>query len=71
MTFLKRERLLDEESQIAEPEPLLKIVPEPLKPSAIPEPELLLREEEEEEETPLSDFMFEIEDELFADFGNT
>jgi hypothetical protein len=64
MTFLKRERLLDEESQIAEPEPLLK-------PSAIPEPELLLKEEEEEEETPLSDFMFEVEDELFADFGNT
>jgi hypothetical protein len=46
-------------------------MPEPLKPSAIIEPELLLPEEEEEEETPLSDFMFEVKDELFANFRNT
>jgi hypothetical protein len=60
----EREELLEEETQIAEPE----LLPEPSQPLAILEPEL---PQEEEEGTPLSDFMLDFEDELFTEFGNT
>jgi hypothetical protein len=57
-----REKLLEEEPQIAEPE----VLPEPSKPLAIPDPEA-----PEEEETLISYFMLEFEDELFDEHGNT
>jgi hypothetical protein len=56
------EKLLEEESQIAEPEPL----PNPSQTSTVLDPE-----PPEKEETPISDFMLEFEDELFAEYGNT
>jgi hypothetical protein len=62
MTFLKREKLVEEEPQIAEPE----FLPEPSQPLAIPDPE-----PPKEEETPISNFMLEFEDELFDEYGNT
>jgi hypothetical protein len=58
----EREKLLEEESQIAEPESLL----EPSSTLAIPDPKPLKKEE-----TPISDFMHEFEDELFDEYGNT
>jgi hypothetical protein len=62
MTFLKREKLLEEEPQIAEPEFLL----EPSQPLVIPNPE-----PPEEEETLILDFMLEFKDELFDEYGNS
>jgi hypothetical protein len=58
----EREKLLEEESQLVEPESL----PEPSPTSAILDPEQL-----QKEETPISDFMLEFEDELFVEYGNT
>jgi hypothetical protein len=58
----EREKLLEEESQLAEPEFLL----EPSPTSAIPDPE-----PPEKEKTLISDFMLEFEDGLFAEYGNT
>jgi hypothetical protein len=58
----EREKLLEEESHLAEPESL----PEPSLTSAIPDPE-----PPEKEETLISDFMLEFEDELFDEYGNT
>ena len=53
---------LEEESQIAELEPLPSTSPT----LAIPNPE-----PPEKEETPILDFMLEFEDELFDEYGNT
>jgi hypothetical protein len=58
----EREKLLDEESQIAEPESL----PEPSSTSAILDPEPLKKKK-----TPILDFMLKFEDELFDEYGNT
>ena len=58
----EREKLLEEESQLAQPE----FLPEPSPTSAILDPE-----PPEKEETPISDFMLEFEDELFAKYENT
>jgi hypothetical protein len=55
MTFLKREKLLEEEPQIAEPE----FLSEPSQPLAIPDLKPL-----EEEETLILDFMLEFEDDF-------
>ena len=56
------EKLLEAESQIAE----LESLPNPSHTSAIPNSEPL-----EKEETPISDFMLEFEDKLFAEYENT
>jgi hypothetical protein len=56
------EKLLEEESQIAQPETLLN----PPQTSAIPNPKPLKKEE-----TLILDFMLEFKDELFAEYGNT
>jgi hypothetical protein len=61
MTFLKREKLLEEEPQIVKPEFLL----EPSQPLAILDPE------PPEEETPILDLMLEFRDELFNEYRNT
>ena len=58
----EREKLLEEESQIAEPESL----PKPSLTSAI-----LDLEPPEKEETPILDFILEFEDELLDEYGNT
>jgi hypothetical protein len=58
----EREKLLEEESQSAEPESLL----EPSVTSAIPDPEPL-----EKEETLILDFMLEFKNELFVEYRNT
>jgi hypothetical protein len=58
----EREKLLEEESQIAEPESLPK--PSPI--SAIPDPE-----PPEKEETPILDFLLEFKDGLFDEYRNT
>jgi hypothetical protein len=58
----EREKLLEEESQIAESESLLELSST----SAILDPEL-----PKKEETPILDFMLEFEDELFVEYGNT
>jgi hypothetical protein len=58
------EKLLEEKPKIAEPE----ISPEPSQPLALA---ILDPEPPKEEETPISDFMFEFEDELSDDYGNT
>jgi hypothetical protein len=58
----EREKLLEKEPQIAEPE----FLPEPSQPLAISDPK-----PPEEEETPISDFTLEFEDELFDEYGNT
>jgi hypothetical protein len=54
--------LLEEESQIVES----KSLSEPSSTSAILDPEPLKKEK-----TPISDFMLEFEDKLFAEYGNT
>jgi hypothetical protein len=56
------EKPLEEESQIAE----LESLPDQSQVLAAPDPEPL-----EKEETLISDFMLEIEDELFNEYGNT
>ena len=56
------EKLLEEESPIAEP----KSLPDPSSTLAISNPE-----PPEKEETLISDFMLEFEDELFDEYGNT
>jgi hypothetical protein len=56
----EREKLLEEESQIAESES----EPSPTSATLDPEPS-------KKEETPILDFMLEFEDELFAKYGNT
>jgi hypothetical protein len=62
---LPEEKLLEEgEISIAEPE----LLPETSQPLAIVEPKL---PQKEEEEFPLPDFLFDIKDDLFTDFGNT
>jgi hypothetical protein len=61
---LPEEKLLEEEISIAKPE----LLPETSQPLAIVEPEL---PQKEEEEFPLPNFLFNIEDDLFTDFGNT
>jgi hypothetical protein len=58
----EREKLLEEESQLVEPESL----PEPSPTSAILDPE-----PPEKEKTLILDFMLEFEDEFFAEYGNT
>jgi hypothetical protein len=58
------EKLLEEEPKIAKPE----ILPEPFQPLALA---ILDPEPSKEEKTPISNFMFEFEDELFDDYGNT
>jgi hypothetical protein len=58
----EREKLLEEEPQIAKPE----FLPKPSQPLAIPDPKPL-----EEEETPILDFMLEFEDEIFDEYRNT
>jgi hypothetical protein len=58
----EREKLLEEESQLAESESL----PEPLPTLAIVDPK-----PPEKEETPISHFLLEFEDELFDEYGNT
>jgi hypothetical protein len=58
----EREKLLEEESQLAEPES----IPEPSPTLAIPDPKPL-----EKEETPILNFMLEFEDKLFDEYGNT
>jgi hypothetical protein len=58
----EREKLLGEESQLAEPESL----PEPSPTLAIPDLKPLKKEE-----TTILNFMIEFEDELFAEYGNT
>jgi predicted nucleotidyltransferase len=60
----ENEKLLEEESKIAEP----KILPEPSQPLALA---ILDHEPLKEQEISISDFMFEFEDELFDDYGNT
>jgi hypothetical protein len=62
----ENEKLLEEETKIAEPE----ILPEPSQPLAIAIA-ILDPEPPKEEKTPISDFMLEFEDELFDDYGNT
>jgi hypothetical protein len=54
--------LLEEESQLDEPESL----PEPSPTLAILDPE-----PPKKEETPILDFLLEFEDELFDEYGNT
>jgi hypothetical protein len=61
---LSEEKLLEEEISIAEPE----LLPETSQPLAIVKPEL---PQKEEEEFSLPDFLFDIENDLFTDFGNT
>jgi len=56
------EKLLEVESQIAEPESL----PNPSQTLAVPNPK-----PPKKEETPLSDFMLEFKVKLFAEYGNT
>jgi hypothetical protein len=56
--------LLEEEPKIAKPE----ILPEPSHALALA---ILDPKPPKEEETPISDFMFEFEDEIFDDYGNT
>jgi hypothetical protein len=56
------EKLLEEESQIAEPESL----PNPSQTSVVPNPEPMKKEE-----TPILDFMLEFKDELFTEYENT
>ena len=56
------EKLLEAESQIAK----LESLPNPSQTSAVPNPKPLKKEE-----TPTLDFMLELEDELFAEYGNT
>ena len=56
------EKLPKEESQIAESKPL----PSPIQTSAILSPE-----PQKKEETPILDFMFDFEDDLFAEYGST
>jgi hypothetical protein len=58
----EREKLLEEESQITEPESL----PEPSQTSAIPDPK-----PPKKEKTPISDFILEFEDKHFDEYGNT
>jgi hypothetical protein len=58
----EREKLLDEESQIAEP----KSLPEPSSTSTIPDPKPLKKKK-----TPILDFMLKFKDELFNEYGNT
>jgi hypothetical protein len=58
----EREKLLEEETQLARPESL----PEPSPTLGIPDLKPL-----EKEETPILDFMLEFEDELFDEYGNT
>jgi predicted nucleotidyltransferase len=58
------EKLLEEEPKIAEP----KILPEPSQPLALA---ILDPRPLKEEETPILDFMFEFEDELFDNYRNT
>jgi hypothetical protein len=58
----EREKLSEEEFQLAEPESL----PKPSPTSAIPNPE-----PPEKEETLISNFMLEFEDELFDEYRNT
>jgi hypothetical protein len=58
----EREKLLEEESQLAEP----KSVPEPSSTSAIPDPK-----SPEKEETLILDFMLKFEDKLLDEYGNT
>jgi hypothetical protein len=58
----EREKLLEEESQLAEP----KSLPEPSSTSGILDPK-----PPEKEETLISDFMLEFEDELFDEYGKT
>jgi hypothetical protein len=60
----ENEKLLEEETKIAEPE----ILPEPSQPLAL---SILDPEAPKEEETLISHFMLEFEDELFDDYGNT
>ena len=56
------QKLLEEESQIAEPKSLVN----PSQTLAVPNPE-----PQKKEETPISDFILEFEDELFEEYGNT
>jgi hypothetical protein len=58
----EREKLLEEESQVAKSESL----PEPSPTSAIPDPE-----PPKKEKTLILDFMHEFKDELFDKYGNT
>ena len=58
----EREKLLEEESQIAKP----KSLQDPSPTLAIPNPE-----PPKKEETPILDFMLEFKDELFDEYGNT
>jgi hypothetical protein len=58
----EREKLLEEESQLAEPESL----PEPSPTLAIPHPE-----PPKKKKTPILDFMLEFKDEIFAKYENT
>jgi hypothetical protein len=58
----EREKLLEEESQLAKPES----IPEPSPTLAISD-----LEPPEKEKTLISDFMLEFEDELFDEYGNT
>jgi hypothetical protein len=57
------EKLLEEETKIAEPE----ILPKPSQPLALA---ILVPEPLKEEETPILDFMLKFKDKLF-DYGNT
>jgi hypothetical protein len=58
----ERKKLLEEESQLTEPE----FLTEPSPTSTIFDPEPL-----EKEKTPISDFMLKFEDKLFAEYENT
>jgi hypothetical protein len=60
----ENEKLLEEETKIAEPE----ILPKPSQSLALA---ILDPKPPKEEETPILDFMLEFEDELFDDYGNT
>jgi hypothetical protein len=60
----ENEKLLEEETKIAEP----KNFPKPSQPLALA---ILDPKPLKEEETPISDFMLEFKDELFDDYGNT
>jgi hypothetical protein len=60
----ENEKLLEEETKIAEPE----IFPKPSQPLALA---ILDPKPPKEEETPILDFMLEFKDELFDDYGNT
>jgi hypothetical protein len=65
LSDLPEEKLFEEEKiSIAESE----LLSETTQPLAIVEPEL---QQKEEEEFPLSDFLFDIEDDLFTNFENT